>query len=179
MKISLDTTCNATNAARLLALLACIAPVVGCGGGGGGSSSTTPTQTRGAMGQASPWTGFIEFTSTGCKQTGFYMTLTFDETGDGNLTGVYEGRNVSASNPPPSGDDKYRGPLKGTLTGTRTGDSVTFTLSGNIRGSYAGTLDRGGSVTKLSADFTGQPGCSSGGSGVSDGKIFFAGAPMP
>lgn len=172
---------NAANAARVFLLLAITVPAFGCGGGGksgGTSTPLPPVQTRGQMGSASPFIGFIEFTSGGCKQNGFYMTLTFDEDEQGNLNGTYEGRKVSQSNPPPSGDDKYKGPLKGTLTGTRNGDTVNFTLSGGIQGSYTGTVEKMSTLTRMSWTFEDQPGCSASGSNLNDGKIFFIGDPV-
>lgn len=167
-----------------LALTAIVpsALLAGCGGGGGGNNSTPApiTQGRGVTGQASPFEGFIEFKSTSsCKSNGYYLTIAFDEDDAGNLTGNIIGRKVGPGNPPPSGPEKYKGPLNANITGKRTGDQVTFTATGDIKGTYGGKLTKGSGFTKISGSFTDQPGCSDSLGNLHGGDLFVVGEPVP
>jgi hypothetical protein len=150
----------------------------GCGGGGGtGGGNPDPTPGRGVMGQGSPYSGFIAFQSSGsCNNTGYYLTLSFDEDEQGNLTGKAVGRKVGGSAPPPpEGDDKYKGPLKINATGTRTGDDITFTLSGDIQGTFNTTVKKGSGFSKLSGDFDDIPGCTDSKGAVHGAELFLVG----
>lgn len=168
---------------KRLAILAASAVIAtlgftGCGGGGGGTVQQQPG--RGAMGEASPYKGFIKFESAGtCNNTGYYLTLNFDEDEQGNLNGTVTGRNVSAQNPPPQGDEKYSGPLNATITGKRTGDSVQLKVAGDINFEWTGNVVKGQGFSKLDWDFTGQPGCSDSAGNTHGGEAFIVGGEMP
>lgn len=166
----------------VLAVSAVIATMgfTGCGGGsGGGGIVDPPTAGRGAMGEASPMIGFVQFTGAGtCNNNGWYLTVNFDEDEQGNLTGTAKGRYVSPQNPPPSGDDKYTGPLNANITGKRTGDQINFTLTGDMKGTYSGTVQKAESFSKLSFQFTGQPGCTDSNGTTHGGKVFLVGDPI-
>lgn len=172
-----------TISALAMAAIIPSALLAGCGGGGGSNnnSNTGPsTQGRGVTGQASPFEGFIEFKSTStCKNNGYYLTISFDEEATGELTGKIVGRKVGPSNPPPSGPDKYKGSLKGNITGKREGDQITFTITGDIKGTYTGKLTKGSGFTKISGDFDDQPGCSDGNGNLHGGELFVVGDPVP
>jgi hypothetical protein len=169
-------------AASAMGLL-CFMVAYGCGGGGTGSAGQTqggPNAGDGAMGQASPFIGYIKFLSSStCTQNGYYLTLHFGEDAQGNLGGTIEGRYVSPQNPPPSGDDKYKGPLAANITGKRTGDDITITLSGNINGTYTGHITHGSGFAKITGTFTGQPGCSDSNGNLHGGEVFLVGDEMP
>lgn len=163
----------------ILTVLAVIATLgfTGCGGGSGGTIQHQPG--RGALGEASPYEGFIKFESAStCNNTGYYLTLYFDEDEQGNLNGTAEGRKVSAQNPPPDGDQKYKGPLNATLTGKRTGDQVQLKLDGDIDLEWTGTIVKGTGFSKLDWDVTGMKGCTDSAGSTHSGEVFLVGGEM-
>lgn len=93
---------------------------------------------RGPLGNEGPWGGYYNHFSLGaCHGTGYALTIDFVEEPSGALTGTYVGHYCAVDC-----HDQGRyptGPISGTLSGQRAGDSVTFTLSAPVGGNFEGT----------------------------------------
>ncbi|HZX00522.1 MAG TPA: hypothetical protein VFF10_10700 [Trueperaceae bacterium] len=92
---------------------------------------------RGPLGNEGPWRGYYDHFSLGaCYGTGYAMTIDLFEEPDGSLTGTYVGHYCAADC---HDQGEYpTGPIAGTLSGQRSGESVTFTLSAPVGGVFEG-----------------------------------------
>jgi hypothetical protein len=94
---------------------------------------------RGPLGNEGPFRGTATYFSLGsCNATGAALTIEFFEQPDGSLTGTYDGHYCSTVQSCIEIDPYPTGPLSGSLSGQRTGDDVTFTLSAPLGGVFTG-----------------------------------------
>jgi hypothetical protein len=109
-------------------------------------------QGTGPLGDEGPWVGSMAYglSGIGCRDTGYFLKISFTENPDGSLTGSYLGKHFNN----PVTDPIY--PVvgeSGTLTGQRTGAGITFSLSGDITGQFFGSHSVSGQVYRIGGGF--------------------------
>lgn len=98
---------------------------------------------EGFMGRNNPWQGSILWASFGdCNATGFLVTVEFDESDSGVLTGTLSGRSWDGD--PDTIDNDFTGPISASVSGQRSDGAVSFSLSGGLKGSFGGSLQING-----------------------------------
>jgi hypothetical protein len=102
------------------------------------------------------WTGGINYTYGDSDRQEYLLVLSLREQGSGTLSGTAVGKEVKGL-PIPSWTEILAGPLHATLAGTRTGDHVSITLSGDwnltLTGERAPAPDGGGSMYEITGTF--------------------------
>ncbi len=107
----------------------------------------------GPLGELGPWLGSMAYAAfnEGCRDTGYFLKISFAENPEGSLTGSYLGKHfddpVSDSISPVVGES-------GTLTGQRSDANITFSLAGDLSGSFFGTLSSKDEIHRIAGGFS-------------------------